>query len=282
MRTWYGLRVQSSAQDEEILLAWIWSLEPLGVEEVSTGVWVLYAERPWPPDLNSSLPPAVAVQTEAVPFEMEDQDWSAAWKAAWKPVTVGETLLVVPAWWNEPVDQTRNQVRIDPGRAFGTGTHESTILAWESLEAILLDEFPAGLLVDVGTGTGVLSLGALLLRQDLRAVGTERDRQAMTSLAANLDLNEQASRFQVVLAEAVPLANEAADLGVVNVTAAEHDVVRREVVRVLAPGGHLVVSGLLDVQEAQQIEIWNSCGFRVLSRRVRGEWVSLTLVASKK
>jgi ribosomal protein L11 methyltransferase len=282
LRTWYGLEVQGSPGDEETILAWIWELDPLGVEEKAEGLWVAFSGSPWPDGLEPSLSAAIDDPASIRRFQIEDEDWSVTWKAAWKPVALGSTLLIVPAWWKDPVDSTRNIVWIDPGRAFGTGTHESTILAWESLESLLISGDASGLLLDVGTGTGVLSLGALALNSNLRALGTERDPQAMSSLSANLALNAQADRFQTVLASDIPLKSGAAQIGVVNLTAAEHDAVRHEVVRVLAPGARLIVSGVLVEQETQQAAIWSSCGFRRESRRHQGEWVSLTLVAPPK
>jgi ribosomal protein L11 methyltransferase len=182
----------------------------------------------------------------------------------------------VPAWL-EPDDPARVVVRIEPGRAFGTGTHETTSLAWTLLER-RLTAAPARLLVEVGTGTGVLALGGLLLAPGLLALGTEIDPQAIPSLRDNLVLNPApAGRFLAVHAARLPVGDAAADLVLANLTAAEHERVDADLARVAAPGGTAILSGLLDDQVGPLRDRWVARGAEVREHVRDGEWNALLL-----
>ena len=269
---WHGVVVTAPPDRLETITAWLWDYDLTGLEEGETEV-TAYRAEPWDQaELRARLPEAAAIRFFAVP----DQDWDAVWKASWTPTPLGDRLLVIPAWWREPVDADRIVIRIDPGRAFGTGTHESTRLAWVTLEACLAPgERAYTWLLDVGTGTGVLALGALLLRPDLQAVTTEADPQAVASLRPNLMASPAAPRFGAVLAAALPLRAGCADLIVANLTAAEHEAVDAGIARAAAPQCTLVLSGFMRGQETAAVGRWAQRRFAETARRVDGDWVAL-------
>jgi ribosomal protein L11 methyltransferase len=280
-RTWHALEVQAPPAARELVEAELWEFEPLGLEEdpEDPGRVVAYRAEPWDRavvEAALSALPAHAGDWRVATFEVADEDWSRVWKRTWRPTPLGARLLAVPAWL-EPDDPARVTVRIEPGRAFGTGTHETTALAWRLLEERLAEGAPR-LLVEVGTGTGVLALGALLLAPALRAVGTEIDPQAVPSLRDNLVLNpEPAARFLAVHAARLPLRDGAADLVLANLTAHEHERVDAEVSRVAAGGATVILSGLLDDQTAPLRERWLARGARERGHARDGEWNALRL-----
>ena len=119
---------------------------------------------------------------------IEDEDWSKSWKKYWQPQPIGDRLLVNPAWMEPPAESSRMVIKLDPGTAFGTGTHPTTQLCLESLEMRLSEPSPVTV-ADIGCGSGILSIGAVLLgAHQVYAVDT--DPLAVKATAENRDLNE--------------------------------------------------------------------------------------------
>jgi len=285
--SWHALRVRVPARASEIVLAWLWEQTITGIVEEGPGCYVAYATRPW--SEKEALAAFAARMGEAVPgghppkvvietFEVADQDWSRSWKESWRPTPLGERLLVVPAWWKEVDPGERAVVRIDPGTAFGTGTHATTRLAWELLEEAA-GRRPPRRVLDVGTGSGLLSLGLLRLHPRARAVGTERDEAALASLRENLSLHpDERDRFLALCTGALPFREDAFDLAVANLTELEQRAVEAELASLLAPGGRLVLSGLLATQGDGTRARWLARGYRVEDSRTEEGWVALCLV----
>jgi len=119
---------------------------------------------------------------------IEEEDWSSSWKDHWQPQTVGDRLLINPAWLPNPEGSDRQILRLDPGVAFGTGAHATTQLCLESLE-MRLGEPGDAVIADIGCGSGILSIGALLLgAKQIYAVDT--DPLAVMSTESNRNLNQ--------------------------------------------------------------------------------------------
>ena len=132
---------------------------------------------------------------------IEDEDWSSSWKKYWQPQPVGDRLLINPAWMEPPADSSRLLLQLDPGTAFGTGTHPTTQLCLESLEMRLNydDEKSSAAitLADIGCGSGILSIGAILLGAS-RVYGVDTDPLALKATAENRALNQmRAKQIQV-------------------------------------------------------------------------------------
>jgi ribosomal protein L11 methyltransferase len=279
-RRWHGIDVRAPAGAMEFVVAALWDHPLLGLEEdpEDPGHVLAFRETPWDAerlaeDLREQVARAganpLAVRVQA--FTVEDEDWLRVWKEGWRPTELGRLLLVLPAWWTEPVAGARIAVRIDPGRAFGTGTHVSTALAWELLEPHVAD---TRRLLDVGSGSGVLALGALAYASSLRAVLTEADRDAIPSLLENLALNAARGRAEVVHCTAVPFTGASFDLAVANLTAREHVAIDHGLHRVLAPGARVVLSGLRDEQAAEASARWRDRGYTLETELLRDTWVA--------
>ncbi len=129
---------------------------------------------------------------------IEDEDWSKSWKKYWQPQPVGDRLLINPAWMEPPADSSRLVLKLDPGTAFGTGTHATTRLCLESLE-MRLGGNNAATLADIGCGSGILSIGAILLGAQ-RVYAVDTDPLAVKATAENRQLNGiEPDRIQVNL-----------------------------------------------------------------------------------
>jgi ribosomal protein L11 methyltransferase len=203
------------------------------------------------------------------------EDWSQSWKRHFRPIKVGRRLLILPPWANVPVGE-RVQLIIDPGMAFGTGTHPTTRLCLEALEHWT----PAGgTLIDVGCGSGVLALAALKLGA-ARAYGVDTDPDAIAAAEKNAEINGLSERMILGLGSVdtvrggnLPIRN--APLVVANILASV--IVRlldQGLVDLMDKGGVLILSGILDEQEAQVRLAIEAQKLRVIERRSSKDWLA--------
>jgi ribosomal protein L11 methyltransferase len=207
--------------------------------------------------------------------EIADEDWSKKWKENFKPLPVGGRFLVSPTWEPAPRDTDRLILRIDPGRAFGTGHHETTRLCLEWLEncGLLRGAAPVSLL-DVGTGSGILAIGAALLGfaeitavdNDPEAVETARENALLNGLAEKIRLlgcatpREVAGQFDAVISniESGPLIRMA-----------------EAIASKVREAGLLALSGILAEQADAVCAEYEKMGLAPMGRKAAGEWVLL-------
>ena len=201
--------------------------------------------------------------------EVEGRDWLAEWKQNWKPSEVGR-FVVAPPWSEVPEDSARVVIRVEPGMAFGTGTHETTRLCLAAIER----HFGGGSFLDVGTGTGVLAIAAAMLSPSARVEACDTDPLAVSVAEENARLNGVAGRiaFRVGTVEETTAS---ADLVCANLTA---DVILPLLPALLgATCGRLVLSGVLATQAeqvcARLIEL-GAAGYEITRD---GEWVAITV-----
>jgi ribosomal protein L11 methyltransferase len=188
---------------------------------------------------------------------------------------VGRRLLVAPPW-DVPRDPGRLVLIIEPGRAFGTGHHGSTAGCLELLERAL-EAAPVESAIDLGTGSGILAIAAARLGVS-RVLGIDDDPDAVAAAVANADRNGVAARIECRLGNAAALEAEPAPLVLANLLAAAHLKLAARYRRLLAPGGTLVLGGILDAEagavadvahahglvsaDTLSIDGWTSLGFR--------------------
>ena len=210
---------------------------------------------------------------------VQEQDWSQAWKQHYKPILIGERLVVVPAWQESP-DPGRVAVRMDPGMAFGTGTHPTTQLCLELIEAYLPAN--AAYVIDMGCGSGILAVAALKLGAQA-ALGVDIDPEAIQASQANAELNGVAGRLDVILGSVGEILGgdttpRKASLVLANILA---PVIIRlldgGMADLLDPGGVLILSGILDEQAGEVEGALRARGLPVLERRQIGDWVALAV-----
>lgn len=212
---------------------------------------------------------------EAVYRSIEDQDWMAAWKKHYHPIPIGERLIVLPAW----IEQTypgRVEVRIDPSMAFGTGTHPTTQLCLEMVERYT----PSGAVIDVGCGSGILSIAALKLGA-AHALAVDIDSAAIRSSRENAAANAVLERLETGLGSVVEIRQgnftiRRAALVLANILA---PVIIRlfedGLAELTAPGGILVLSGILLEQSPSVEAAALAHGLRFVECRTIQDWVAL-------
>jgi ribosomal protein L11 methyltransferase len=201
-----------------------------------------------------------------------DEDWADAWRAHFAPFAVGRRLTIAPPWETPCVDG-RSVLIIEPGRAFGTGQHGSTAGCLLLLESIAEQTAPARAL-DLGTGSGILALAAVRLGVgEVHAVDSDPD--AIASATANVERNGLSARVRCAVADAATLAAPPFPLVLANLLAAAHRALAARYAQLVAPGGMLVVGGLLDGEAADAAAVLAAHGFvRIDARSVEG-WTSL-------
>jgi ribosomal protein L11 methyltransferase len=201
--------------------------------------------------------------------EVQNRDWLAEWKETWQPVCVGR-FVIAPPW--AKIDDLPDQliIRIEPGMAFGTGTHETTKLCLAAIEKY----FAGGSFLDVGTGTGVLAIAAAKLFPTARIEACDTDAEAIEIARENAIANEAGDKinFQV---GSVADTTASADLVCANLTA---DVIAPLLPVLLgATCGRLILSGILDSQVEMLAAQLGQLGARVSEINQDGEWVALVV-----
>lgn len=171
-----------------------------------------------------------------------EQDWQRSWMDNFKPLSCGARLTIVPSWLTAPDANAVNLI-LDPGLAFGTGTHPTTMLCLQWLDQTLSGNENV---LDVGCGSGILGLAALALgARALTSIDT--DPQALTATQQNARLNDIAeTRLQ--LGQTLPSGSEGFDIVLANILSGTLQELAAELIRCVKPGGHLVLSGILSEQ----------------------------------
>lgn len=231
------LDVAGGPERAELAAADLWAAGATAVEESGTGVVRLTASFP-----TAEAARTVAAEMGGRAVEITDTSWRDRWKRFAGPVEVGGSLVVAPAWREVAVGGGRLVVRIDPGPCFGSGTHPSTRLVL----GLLMELAPlAGRVLDVGCGSGILSVTAALLGATVTAVDV--DPEAVTYTRSNAVANGVGKRVRVST-DPVDAAGEDFDLALVNVTAGVHAALGPAVTAAVRRGGTLLLAGLLPGQ----------------------------------
>ena len=203
--------------------------------------------------------------------DVDEEDWSNAWKKYYHPVQVGEHLVVCPSW--EAYDRKPDQVvlTLNPGMAFGTGTHDTTRLCMELLEKYIT---PQDTVLDVGCGSGILAITAALLGAN-KIIGCDIDEVAVKVAGENAALNGVQDRIAFHQGDLTSQVEGSFQIICANIVA---DVIIRlseDAGRYLAKDGIFITSGIIDTREQDVLDALEQNGFQVIERRTSGGWVAL-------
>ena len=254
-----------------------------GLEEkrrhIEEGLWYLGRIRPLPQAQFRSI---------------QETDWAEAWKQHFQPVLIGKRLQIVPAWL-EPPEPARIAVRMDPGMAFGTGTHPTTQLCLEIIDQLYpagpgpalnspyaFLSTPPGTVIDIGCGSGILAVAALKLGAE-KALGVDIDPQSVEAARQNAALNGVAHRLEAGLGSVAEVRAGTFSLRRAPLVLA--NILAPVLVRLFAGGlaelvqaqGALVLSGILAEQAGEVQAAAEGRGLRLVDRRQVGDWVALLM-----
>ncbi|WP_260284735.1 50S ribosomal protein L11 methyltransferase [Peribacillus aracenensis] len=204
--------------------------------------------------------------------EVNEEEWATAWKKYYNPVKISERFTIVPTWEDyTPVSSDELIIELDPGMAFGTGTHPTTVMCIQALERTVQ---PGDLVVDVGTGSGVLSIAAALLDAK-RIQSLDLDEVAVQSAQQNVELNNVQDKVSVSQGNLLDGVNEQADIVVANILA---EVIMRftdDVAKVVKPGGYFIASGIIQTKKQDVKEAIIASGFTVEETILMEDWVAI-------
>ncbi|MCB1561739.1 MAG: 50S ribosomal protein L11 methyltransferase [Xanthomonadales bacterium] len=202
--------------------------------------------------------------------EVADQDWERAWMNRYQPMRFGERLWIYPWNINPVVSDDEVVLRLDPGLAFGTGTHPTTALCLEWLEATPLH---GDSVLDFGSGSGVLAIASLLLGAE-SAMAVDNDPQAILASRDNAERNGVGTKLLVALPEDVPAATPCFPVVVANILANALDALAERLASLTAPGGRIALSGILDGQQQALLERY-ATWFEDLDCTLKDGWVRI-------
>ena len=292
--SWWRLELPCPPELEDSLT---WKLNGLGIHRVALQhrpeapeqrqlvAWLPAAD--WPAAERNQLPAALAPLAatfglELAPLawrEQADEDWSLSWKQHWQPDPVGQRLLILPAWLELPPEHAdRLVIRMDPGSAFGTGSHPTTRLCLEAIEQ--LQTLPGARVADLGCGSGILGIAALL--QGARSVAAaDTDSLAVRATRDNAAVSGFSQQLQVELGSVERLAElldgRPADLLLCNILAPVIEALSPAFSSVLAPDGLGLLSGLLVDQAPRLQAVLAEQGWRAELTAQQSQWGLMTL-----
>jgi len=200
---------------------------------------------------------------------IEEQDWAESWRQFFVRRSLGNRIVIVPAWEKFEPREGEIAIVLEPGQAFGTGEHATTQLCLELLERIVS---PGDRVLDVGTGSGVLAI--LCARLGATVWATEREEAAVQSAQHNFERNDVSVRLIHTELLPRPQEGDAFDIVVANIVSAAHIRMAQEVARALRPGGRWLVSGVIPENWQGVLAAAEAAGFALHERVERGGWVA--------
>ena len=214
---------------------------------------------------------AEGIENEIYLDSCVEEDWINNWKQYFKPIPVGQKLLIRPTWEEVKDSGGRTVLDLDPGLAFGTGTHETTRLCMELLEQYVQ---PGMNVLDVGCGSGILSVAALLLGAD-KAVGVDIDELAVKTAVENAEINHVEERFTGICGNLTDQVTGTYDIVVANIVADVIIMLTKDVEQFMKPDTVYLMSGIIDTREQDVLAAVEE-HFTIIDRKEEKGWVALS------
>ncbi|HOB19234.1 MAG TPA: 50S ribosomal protein L11 methyltransferase [Candidatus Atribacteria bacterium] len=202
---------------------------------------------------------------------VREEDWSNNWKKYYKPVRISDRLVIKPTWEDYEPKEGEYVLNLDPGMAFGTGTHETTVLCLRLLDRHVNT---GDTIADIGCGTGILSIAALLLGAD-RATAIDLDTNAVMVARENARLNGVEDRMQVIHGNLLDKVQGRYDIITANIIADAIISLTQHIRNYLKPGGIFISSGIILERLPEVVEKIEESGLEVIHKETMGEWAAV-------
>ena len=204
--------------------------------------------------------------------EVDEEDWATAWKKYYHPVKISNRFTIVPTWEDyERVNTDELIIELDPGMAFGTGTHPTTVMCLQALEKTVQ---PDSSIIDVGTGSGVLSIGAAKLGAS-KIHALDLDEVAVRSAIENITLNKVEDIVQVTHGNLLDNVNEQVDIVVANILAEIIMTFTEDAFSIVKDGGLFITSGIIATKKEDVRESLQQAGFEIEEVMMMEDWVTI-------
>ncbi|MFO8083923.1 MAG: 50S ribosomal protein L11 methyltransferase [Desulfobacterales bacterium] len=203
---------------------------------------------------------------------IDEQDWANSWKIYFRPQKIGEQIVVKPTWHHYSPEPGEIVLEIDPGMAFGTGTHPTTAMCVRMLERYLKKN---DLFLDVGTGSGILMITAHRLGSS-RTTGVDRDETAVVVARQNLLRNNvPIEKFSLIVGNLTESIRAKFHVAAANILSEAVVLLLDEILEMLVPGGLFIASGIIEDNRDLVIQKMREKGFRILHTELQDQWVAI-------
>ncbi|MGY0372410.1 50S ribosomal protein L11 methyltransferase [Clostridium sp. JNZ J1-5] len=206
--------------------------------------------------------------------KVNEEDWENNWKVYYKPTKVGKRIVVKPTWEEYEKSEDEVIIELDPGMAFGTGTHETTRLCMQALEKYVKSD---STVFDIGTGSGILAITAAKLNAK-KVIGVDLDPVAVDAAKENVGLNNL-SNIEILYGNLMDVVDGKADIVVANILADIIKILAEDVKKFVVEGGCFIASGIILDRKDDVIEKLNECGFSIEEVNTDGEWCCIVAKA---
>lgn len=207
---------------------------------------------------------------EVITQGFENEDWAESWKKAFKPIRLGEHIVIRPGWAAFDPLPGDKVIEIDPGLAFGTGTHETTGMCTALVEKYVR---PGQRVIDIGTGSGILAIAAAHMGAD-EVLATDLDPVAVRVAAENAEINGFGDRISCRCGDLLDVVDESGDVVIANIIADVIIMLARPVRERIADGGLFICSGIAVDRRDDVIRALNEADYEILDAPVKGEWAA--------
>ena len=211
-------------------------------------------------------------ENEVTISEVNEEEWATAWKKYYHPVKISERFTIVPTWETyEPVSTDELIIELDPGMAFGTGTHPTTVMCLQALEKTVKS---GDYVTDVGTGSGVLAIGAALLgAKHVHAL--DLDEVAVRSANINVKLNKVQHIANVVHGNLLDTVEQQSDVVVANILAEIIMSFTNDAFQIVKEGGMYITSGIIGAKKEDVKQSLEAAGFVIVEVMMMEDWVTI-------
>ncbi len=220
---------------------------------------------------------AADIEFESGTVGVNDADWNENWKKYFKATEIGERLTIVPSWEQYDNKDNRILLHIDPGAAFGTGTHATTCLCLNMLEKYVKN---GDKMLDIGCGSGILAIASVLLGAE-SAVGVDIDAQSVKTAGENAEINGISDKTRFIVGDLAEKVQGRFNIVCANIVA---DVIIKlfsTVKDYMTENGVLITSGIIDIRESDVLKAAEENGLKVLQAEKKDNWRALVLSAKQ-
>ncbi|MCY6484256.1 50S ribosomal protein L11 methyltransferase [Clostridium aestuarii] len=202
--------------------------------------------------------------------KVNEADWANNWKQYYKPTKIGQKTVVKPTWENYNKEDDEIIIELDPGMAFGTGTHETTRLCIKALEKYVKED---SIVFDIGTGSGILAIAASKLNAK-KVVGVDLDPVAVDVAKENVKLNniDNIDNIEILYGNLMEVIDGKANIVVANILADVIKLLAEDVKKFIVDDGYFIASGIILDRKQDVMDKLKKCGFNIEEVNIDGEW----------